>query len=236
MADETTRRTLRQTAKRGGAVSAGAIVVLLAGGSFALAGNGEQAASPATGLTGAVGSTAGGVLPQPAPQASPGVGGLVGTVTGTIDDVGSTVGGLVNGEPSPEPTVIVTVPPNPGPGSKPPGPVTNPKPKPKPVMQGHHPRHAKQAHHVRVVRNGRATAADRFLDGAGSVGSFGEQRANASVTPRLAPGTFDGLTAAPDLGSRGVPGVLVVLATAGVAALGASHLGIWYNRRAISTT
>jgi hypothetical protein len=238
MIDDKARRTLRQTAKRGGAVSAGAIVVLLAGGSFALGSSGvDEAATAAPGLTGAAGSAGSavsGVLPQPAPQASPGVGGLVDTVTDTVGDVGDTVDGLVNGEPTPEPTETITVPPKPGPGTKPPG--VKPKPKPKPVTGAH--TRAVAPTHVRVAHNARPGAAAGFRDRSGldSVGSFGEQRANASVTPRLAPGSFDGLIAAPDLGSRGVPGVLVVIATAGVAALGASHLGIWYNRRSLSTS
>jgi hypothetical protein len=234
MLDETARRTLRQAAKRGGAVSAGAIVALLAGGSLAVGASSGDGTTPANGRlangVGSLGSTATGLVPNPAPQAKPQKpgGGLVGTVTGTVTDTLDTtidtVTGLVGDPaPNPDPTDDPTTQPQPGPGSKPP--VTKPvqgagKTKPTPVQ------------HVRVAHNARAgSAASHRAAGLDAIGNFGEQRTNATVTPRLAPGTFDGLLPAHDLGGRGVPGVLVIIATAGVAALGASHLGIWYNRR-----
>jgi hypothetical protein len=233
------KQAAKRAAKRGGAVSAGAIVALLAGGSFAVAGSGGAERDSSAGLASTVESTTSALLPKPLPQAQPqkspgGLGGIVGTVTDTVDSTLDTVGEIVT-EPAPEPTDDPTTAPptKPGPGVKPPGVVD--KPTKKPVKPAAHT--VKPAQRVHVTRNARpGSAADLRAGVADTAGSFGEQQTNASVTPRLAPGTFDGLVPAPDLGSRGVPGVLIIIATAGLAALGATHLGVWYNRRVVSAS
>jgi hypothetical protein len=247
MFDDNARRSLRQAAKRGGAVSAGAFVVMLAGGSFAVAGSsGGGAAGGLSGTTSDLSSALNtptalpsGKLPIPKPQPAPlpgPVNKVVTTVTGTADTVTSTVTTTVRDLTS-----------KPGPG-----PAPEPAPEPGPTDNGtggtggtgtHQPpagthtgtttgQHA-AGHVVRPSSVGQQARSARLRADAlpDNAGNFAEQRTNASVTPGLAPRSADSIFPAADLGGRGVPGVLVVIATAGVAALGASHLGIWHNRR-----
>src|SRR3954468_16856527 len=89
MLDESARRTLRRTAKRGGVVSAGAIVAVLAGGRLAVGvGSPTSTTNAPTGGSDSLGSTIGGLVPKPVPQPSPGNGldGVVDTVSGTVTD------------------------------------------------------------------------------------------------------------------------------------------------------
>jgi hypothetical protein len=258
MFDDQARRSLRQTAKRGGAVSAGALVVMVAGGSFALAGSGSGAtgglASPTAKLTSPAHTPTAlptGALPVPQPQTAPvpaPVKKVVTTATGTAGTLTTTVKKIVQTlTTKPNPVPVPNPGPNPGPAPDP-GPVDNggggggglgggnqshqpPKVTHTGTTAGHP---AGQATHRSSVTHQAASVQLRIGGLADNAGNFAEQRTNASVTPGLAPRATDSIFPAAGLGGSGVPGVLIVIATAGVAALGASHLGIWYNRRVVS--
>jgi hypothetical protein len=253
----TLRPALARTAKRGGAVSAGALVVLLAGGSFALAEGGGTALPGTTSATQAVGGALDTTLsvptpePAPAPQAAGGalsgvtdpvsstVSGTVGTVTSTVTD---TVSGLTE-QPAPPPQT----PPGAGSGSgsgagsgsgtdEPPaasGGSGAHQPAGKPVHSAQQPAQPVQRVRPNMPRDNGGVAARHRAGFADAVASTDQgQPAIVHVTPRLTPRGLDRrIIAIPGLDGRGVPGVLVVIATVGVAALGASHLGAWYNRR-----
>jgi hypothetical protein len=218
MADDVSRSALRQVVQRGGAVSAGALVVMLASGSFALASGARDAVSdPATSLGTPTTVPVGGLkVPQPVPLPAP-VNGVVKAVTKTATSL--------TGQDSKPPT-----------GGRPP---TTPAPggsNPKPTKTGGKVHEAaRPTQHVTTVSNtaNRGTAAQLRAEAMlGSVGNFAGQQTNASITPQLAPRSLSSLLPSADyLGNHGVPGALVVIATAGLAAVGASHLGIWYNRR-----
>jgi hypothetical protein len=235
--------SVRRSLCRGGAVSGAALFFALAAGSISLASAPQTPADgglipPATTPVSGTVDTASGLLPTPdptpAPEAGP-IGGVVKTVTNTVNSTVKTATDTVDGVLNPTP------PPNGGgtpSGGHRHGGAGSPGGSTGSTGGGSVTHHHKTTTTLSVPVTPRlpreAIGATAF--GPAGQGSLGGTTVTnpgdvtAAATPQLRPQPSNHLPSLGDLGEHSLPASIIVIAVTAVAAIAASHIGVWQNR------
>jgi hypothetical protein len=265
------RGTVRRTLQRSSAVSAGALLVALAGGGLSLAGA-VPGSDSGGGLVSTVGSATSGngvtvpgtsttlptpTLPDPVAQALPLPTGTQSpaptpttksgpiqqvvktvdkTVHKTVHTTVSTVKALGNGSGTSGSGGGTTTTPNPPTAGRPTGSGSTTKTLHAGGTTVAAPLGGRLGHTVPAATSGARTVDALGSDAAGSVApaqtnlQAAGQRAAALGRPQLAPTPSLSIPPVVGLGSHTLPGAIVAVAFAALAALVASHIGVWQNR------